>query len=175
MLGSINVNRCYKSGPYPSGGLAAAARAGCLKKVIVMIVPELQVPKCVWIELLDGSDDACDVIVEMEGGTLYTAVFVTLSYLSRQMDLSYAVGCQLPDAPPVRYAVLETPHILVENTQRDTIEDAIDNLLALDVFEGYFTQVSDDQPRGSRTTTGSRATQEVVAAVMSEVLDVKSA
>jgi hypothetical protein len=90
------------------------------------------------------------------------------------MDLSYAVGCQLVDAPPVRYAVLETPHILVENTQRDTIEDAIDNLLALDVFEGYFTQVSDDQPLNIRTTNnGSRATQEMVAAVMSEVLDVK--
>lgn len=139
-----------------------------------MIVPELQVPKCVWIELLDGADDGCDVIVEMEGGTLYTAVFVTLNYLSRQMDLSYAVSRQLTDAPPVRYAVLETSHILVENIQRDTIEDAIDNLLALDVFEGYFTQVSDDQPRSSRTTNnGSRATQEVVAAVMSEVLDVQ--
>jgi hypothetical protein len=139
-----------------------------------MNVSELQLPKRVWIEMLDGSDDACDVIVEMEGGTLYTAVFVTLSYLSRQMDLSYAVGCQLVDAPPVRYAVLETPHILVENTQRDTIEDAIDNLLALDVFEGYFTQVSDDQPLNIRTTNnGSRATQEMVAAVMSEVLDVK--
>lgn len=143
-------------------------------KKVVMIVPELQLPKRVWIEMLDDSDDACDVIVEMEGGTLYTAVFVTLSYLSRQMDLGYAVSCQLADAPRVRYAVLETPHILVENTQRDTIEDAIDNLLALDVFEGYFTQVSDDQPASGRTTNnGSRATQEVVAVVISEVLDVK--
>ncbi len=139
-----------------------------------MIVPELQLPKRIWIETLDGSDDACDVIVEMENGALYTAVFVTLNYLRRQMDLGYAVSRQLPDAPPVRYAVLETPHILVENTQRDTIEDTIDNLLALDVFEGYFTQVSDDQPASGRTSSnGSRATQEMVVAVISEVLDAK--
>lgn len=139
-----------------------------------MIVPELQLPKRIWIETLDGSDDACDVIVEMENGTLYTAVFVTLNYLKRQMDLGYAVSCQLPDTPRVRYAVLETPHILVENTQRDTIEDTIDNLLALDVFEGYFTQVSDDQPLGSRASqNGGRATQEIVAAVISEILDAK--
>ncbi|MGQ9887872.1 MAG: hypothetical protein ACUVSX_05210 [Aggregatilineales bacterium] len=139
-----------------------------------MIVPELQLPKRIWIETLDGSDDACDVIVEMEDGALYTAVFVTLNYLRRQMDLGYAVSRQLPDAPPVRYAVLETPHILVENTQRDTIEDTIDNLLALDVFEGYFTQVSDNQPASSRTSSnGSRATQEMVVAVISEVLDAK--
>jgi len=139
-----------------------------------MIVPELQLPKRIWIETLDGSDDACDVIVEMENGALYTAVFVTLNYLRRQMDLGYAVSCQPPDAPPVRYAVLETPHILVENTQRDTIEDTIDNLLALDVFEGYFTQVSDDQPASGRTSSnGSRATQEMVVAVISEVLDAK--
>lgn len=139
-----------------------------------MIVPELQLPKRIWIEMLDGADDACDVIIEMEGGTLYTAVFVTLSYLSRQMDLGYSVSCQLPDTPRVRYAVLETPHILVENTQRDTIEDTIDNLLALDVFEGYFTRVTDDQAIDGRTTTGSRATQEVAAVVLTEVLDIRT-
>ena len=60
------------------------------------------------------------------------------------MDLSYEVSKQLPDTPPVHYAALETPHILVADLQRETIEDTIDNLLALDIFENLFTQVTDD-------------------------------
>jgi hypothetical protein len=112
------------------------------------------------------------VIVEMEDGGLFTALFVTLPYLQRQMQLGYLVGKQLPDTPPVRYAVMETPHIVVENLNRDTIEDAIDNLLALDVFEGLFTRVTetDDLTSTRTTTTGKRATTEVAAVVLSDVL-----
>jgi len=78
---------------------------------------------------------------------------------------------QLPDAPPVRYAVLETPHIVVEDLKRDTIEDTIDNLLALDTFEGLFTLVTEDEETTTPTTNaGKRATTEVAAVVLSDVL-----
>jgi hypothetical protein len=114
------------------------------------------------------------VIVKMENGEYYAAVFVTLPYLERQMELSYAVSKQLPDVMPVRYAVLETPHILVADLSRETIEDTIDNLLALDIFENLFTQVTDgdgneyEQP--AQRKKGKRATAEVAAVVLTEVL-----
>ena len=139
------------------------------------MVASLLIPKCVWIENHEVAEnpDACDVIVEMEDGNMYTVMFVTVPYLYRQMDLSYAVSKQLADTPPVRYAALETPHILVENLKRDTIEDTIDNLLALDMFEGLFTQVTEDpdETQPVRTTgRGKRATTEVAAVVLSDVL-----
>jgi hypothetical protein len=88
--------------------------------------------------------------------------------------LSYAMSKQLTDAPPVRYAVLETPHIVVDNLNRDTIEDTIDNLLALDVFEGLFTLVTEhDETPTTTTNTGKRATTEVAAVVLSDVLVVE--
>ncbi len=135
----------------------------------------LQIPKHVYMEVHDPAEnpDACDVIVEMEDGCIFTAMFVTVPYLYRQMELSYAVSKQLPDTPPVRYAALETPHILVDNLNRDTIEDTIDNLLALDVFEGLFTQVTEDPDETQTTRTpnnGKRATAEVAAVVLSDVL-----
>lgn len=128
-------------------------------------------PKGVWVEQHDG--DACDVIVQMENGAYYTAVFVTLPYLARQMDLGYEVSKQLPDAQPVRYATLETPHVLVATLDRELIEDTIDNLLALDTFESLFTLVTDDESdevlkRLGRA--GKRATAEVAAVVFNEVL-----
>ena len=88
------------------------------------------------------------------------------------MQLGYSVGQQLADVPPVRYAVLETPHIVVENLKRDTIEDTIDNLLALDIFEGLFTLVTEDEEEitTGTTKTGKRATTEVAAVVLSDVL-----
>ena len=134
-----------------------------------------QIPKRVLIEMYDSAErDACDVIIEVENGMVYTAVFVTLHYLRRQMDLSYEMSKQLPDTPPVRYAALETPHVLVEDTERDTIEDTIDNLLALDVFEGFFIQVTeDDSEDGKIVGKGKRATSEMAAVVISDVLAVE--
>ena len=134
----------------------------------------LQIPKRVYIEASER--DACDVLVEMESGTLFTATFVTLTYLRRQMDLTYEMSKQLTDVPLVRYAALETAHVLVEGIDRDTIEDTIDNLLALDVFEGFFTQVTEEQAEDGRTTNngnGKRATSEVAAVVISDVLSVE--
>ena len=130
----------------------------------------VDLPEQLWIEMQDRAEaDACDVIVKMENGEYYTALFVTLPYLARQMDLSYEVSKQLPYVTPVRYAALETPHILVADLSRETIEDTIDNLLALDIFESLFTQVSDDED----TQPTKRATAEVAAVVVTEVLMVE--
>src|SRR5215475_15882808 len=108
----------------------------------------IEIPRHVWIEMHDSDaneSDSCDVIVEMDSGKIYNALFITFPYLQRQMQLSYTVSKQLPDTPPVRYAVLETPHVVVDNLERDTIEDTIDNLLNLDVFEGVFTLVTEHE------------------------------
>ncbi len=133
------------------------------------------IPKHIWIEKADSSEDAaCDVIVEMEDGCLYTAVFITPPYLRHQMELSCHMAKQL-DLPPVRYTALETPHIVVENLNRDNLEDTIDNMLALDMFEGCFTLVTEDKasaPEGRTHSDGTRATAEVAAVVINEVLSV---
>lgn len=134
----------------------------------------LEIPNQVWVEKHNndlGDPDSCDVIVEMEDGKIYTSPFITIPFLQRQMQLSYTVSKQIPDTVPVRYAALETPHVVVENLERDTIEDTIDNLIALDVFETLFTLVTEDEERPTRTTgVGKRATTEVAAVVISDVL-----
>jgi hypothetical protein len=132
------------------------------------------IPQQVWIESLDEAESgACDVIVELEDGRVYTAMFVTMPYLQRQMDLTYHLSKQLPDVPLARYATLETPHILVENLNRELLEDVIDNMIALDTFEGFFTLVAEDELDNGRTTNdGKRATVEVAAVVINEVLAV---
>jgi len=130
----------------------------------------LHVPEHIWFELHEEGD-ACDVIVQMEDGNVYTALFITLPYLERQMQFNYEMSSQMTDSPAVHYCALETPHILVDNLERDIIEDTIDHLLAMDVFEGHFTRVTDDQtPTTTETQEVKRATQEVAAVVISEVL-----
>lgn len=124
-------------------------------------------PKRIWIEVQECDPDASDVIVEMEDGSYYTALFVTVPYLRRQMELSFEVSKQLPDTAAIHYAVIDTPHILVESLCRDTIEDTIDNLLALDTFETIFTRVIDDADDDVETRA---RTQEVAAVVLTEVL-----
>lgn len=139
----------------------------------------LHIPRRIFVEMHDSLEkDACDVIVEMENGMYYTAMFCTLPYLERQMKLSYEVSLTLPDTPPVHYAALETPHIIVPDLNRDTIEDTIDNLIALDIFESMFTQVTDEdgnEPAYERLANhpGKRATAEVAAVVFNEVLRVE--
>jgi hypothetical protein len=142
-------------------------------------VPNIQIPICVWIEFNHNEDDACDVLVKMEDGTIFTALFVTPNYLNRQMDLTYDLSKQVPDAVPVRLAVLDTPHIAVDDLDRECIEDAIDNLLAMDIFESVFTQVTENPAavaavaESDTTTNSHRATQEVAAVVLSDVLVVE--
>lgn len=144
----------------------------------MVAVSSLMIPKRIWIEMHDPVEaDACDVIVEMENGAYYTAVFVTLPYLARQMDLNRDVSRQLPDTLPVRFTTLETPHIIVADLNRDTIEDTLDNLLVLDTFEAVFTQVTDENGNEYPHTSGrgrssKRATAEVAAVVLNEVLKV---
>lgn len=139
----------------------------------------LQMPRNVWIEKHDDEDQSlcCDVIVEMEDGTIYTAMFVTLAYIRRQMELSFTMTGQMTDAVPVRYTALDTSHVVVEELTRDIIEDTIDNLLALEVFESVFIRVTEDQPseiEAPRTTgSGKLATQEIAAVVISDVLMVE--
>lgn len=142
------------------------------------MVASLLIPRRIWVETQDAENLACDVIAQMENGAYYTALFVTLPYLARQMDLGYEVSKQLPDAMPVRYATLEIPHIVVSSLDRDSIEDTIENLIALDTFENLFTQISDEE--GSEqvnriekhTSKGKLATAEVAAVVFTEVLHI---
>ena len=130
----------------------------------------LAIPERIWIEMHDTAEnDSCDVIVEMEDGAYYTATFVTMPYLERQMELSYQIGKNLTDVPAVRYAAFETPQIVVPDLERETIEDIIDNLLALDTFCSIFTKVTEDE-RDVPQASGKRATAEVAAVVVTEVL-----
>lgn len=132
------------------------------------IVEGLHTPERIWFEL-HREKDACDVLVQMDDGTVYTALFAITAYINRQMDLQFRVTQQLEDTPQVRYCVLDTPHILVEELSHDVIEDTIDNLIALDVFESHFTRVTEiDETR--TIGGGRRATQEVAAVVISDVL-----
>ena len=132
------------------------------------IIEGLHTPEKIWVEL-HREKDACDVLVQMDDGTVYTSLFAVLAYIQRQMDLQFQVTQQLEDTPQVRYCVLDTPHILVEELTRDVIEDTIDNLIALDVFESHFTRVTENHE--TRTSGGGRrATQEVAAVVISDVL-----
>jgi hypothetical protein len=143
------------------------------------MVASINIPVKVWLEYHENehaTPSSCDVLVRMEDGNIYTAHFVTLAHLRRQMDLSYAVTSQIEHTPAVRYAALELPHILVDDLNRDVIEDTIDNLIALDIFESLFTQVTEDSREDDttepRTTSfvGTRATQELAAVVLSDVL-----
>jgi len=140
----------------------------------VLSEPTFHTPDKIWLEL-HREKDACDVIVKMDDGTVYTSMFVTFAYLQRQMDLQLKLTQQLHDTPPARYYVLDTPHVLVEELSRDAIEDTIDNMIALDTFESHMTRVTDTPtPDGKRTTSdGRRATQEVAAVVISDVLVVQ--
>ena len=132
----------------------------------IMIVPEE-----ILCEMHDEGD-ACDVIVQMEDGTVYTALFATLTYIHRQLSLTWMVTESIPDTPPVRYAVLDTPHIIVETLELKTIEDAIDNLVAQDVFESLFTRVTENAraDQADAPSQSKLATQAIAQAVIEEVL-----
>jgi hypothetical protein len=135
----------------------------------------IHAPEELWFEL-NREGDACDVLVKMDDGTVYTATFVTSDYIQRQMDLSFRMTQQLGDTPAVRYAVIDTTHIVVDSLNHETLEDTIDNLMTLDVFESYFIRVTDHEPHQDDPRTqndGKRATREMAAVVISDVLVVK--
>ena len=131
----------------------------------------LIVPDEILCEMHDEGD-ACDVIVRMDDGAVYTALFATLTYIHRQLALTWMVTESIPQTPPVRYAVLDTPHIIVEELRLKTIEDTIDNMVAQDVFESLFTRVTEDEAADAKSDASASqlATQEIAQAVIEEVL-----
>jgi len=138
----------------------------------------LHTPEKVWFEVNDEGD-ACDALVCMDDGTVYTALFVTFEYLQRQLELHFQMTQQMSESPDVPYYVLDTPHILVPDLTREIIEDTIDALMVQDVFESHFTRVTEQEndttsSEPPRTNgDGRRATQEVAAVVISDVLMVE--
>ncbi|NPV66095.1 MAG: hypothetical protein HPY64_02990 [Anaerolineae bacterium] len=100
--------------------------------------------KRVWLDDTEGMrTGSVDVLAEMDDQSLWMARFVTIPYLQEQMDYGLQASRSLRNTPEVRYATIETRHIIVDRLDIDTIEDVIDNLLALDVFESMFALVSD--------------------------------
>ena len=93
----------------------------------------------------EAQRDNADVLVQTDDNLWWRASFVTIPYLQRQMYLSRDVAKDSKYAmAPVRFVAIETPHVIVENLLRDTIEDTIDNLMTLGIFEGVFTQYEED-------------------------------
>lgn len=139
---------------------------------MTLTIEGLHTPEKIWFEL-HREKDACDVLVQMDDGTVYTALFALSAYLQRQMDLQFQVTQQLDDTPQVRYCVIDTPHIIVEELSHDIIEDTIDNLIALEVFESHFIRVTENADSSRTMDGGRRATQEVAEVVISDVLVVQ--
>lgn len=102
--------------------------------------------KRVWIETepkigFDPLRDSADVLVEMEDNKLWQAHFVTLEHLQEEMKLSLDVARQYNGAlAATQFLALETPHVIVEKLTPDIIEDVVDNLMALGIFESVFTE-----------------------------------
>jgi|GEM_PF-649509 len=104
---------------------------------------ELAMIKHIWIEQNESANgetllDNTDVIVETDDGAMWSASFATIPYLQRQMQMSHEVAHGIANMPPVRFVAIETPHVIVENLDQDTIEDTIDNMMTLGVFESVF-------------------------------------
>lgn len=103
--------------------------------------------KRVWIEpepeiAFDPKTDSADVLVEMVDNKLWQASFVTLAHLQNEMRLSLDVARQHDRAlAATPFLALETPHVIVEELTPEIIEDVVDNLMALGVFESVFTEL----------------------------------
>lgn len=107
--------------------------------------------KRVWIEPepelgFDPIADSADVLVEMEDERLWQAHFVTMAHLQQEMRLSLDVAQQHQRAlATTQFLALETPHVIVEKLTPDIIEDVIDNLMALGVFESVFIKFDENE------------------------------
>jgi hypothetical protein len=133
-----------------------------------MIAELMIVPDKIFCEM-HAEGDACDVIVQMENGAVFTALFATIPYIHRQMQLTRMMTESNADTPIASYAVLDTPHVIVDSLERITIEDAIDNLVLQDIFESLFTRVTEEENESEeRTITGGKRTTQAVAAVVIE-------
>jgi hypothetical protein len=104
----------------------------------------------VWIEPapeldFDPETDSVDALVEMEDGKLWQAHFVTLAHLQQEMKLSLDVARQHQRAlATTEFLALETPHVIVERLTSEIIEDVVDNLMALGVFESVFAEFASE-------------------------------
>lgn len=99
----------------------------------------------VWLDRTEEPrQDSVDVLAEMDDNTLWMARFVTIPYLQQQMQYGQEASVALSNTPEARYATIETRHVIVDHVNLDTIENVIDNLLELDVFETMFQPVPTD-------------------------------
>lgn len=102
--------------------------------------------KRVWIDSepeinFDPKTDCVDVLVEMEDCKLWQAHFVTLAHLQQEMALSLEVTRENRQSlAPRQFLTLETPHVIVDELTADVIEDVVDNLMALGIFESIFAE-----------------------------------
>ncbi|MCC6800847.1 MAG: hypothetical protein IT325_12080 [Anaerolineae bacterium] len=109
--------------------------------------------KRVWIEpepevAFDPYSDSADVLVEMEDNRIWQAHFVTLDYLRQEMELSLDVARAHKRAlAATPFLALETPHVVIEDLFQDTVEDVVDNLMVLGVFESVFEQFAGESER----------------------------
>ena len=105
--------------------------------------------KRVWIEqapqmAFNPDTDSADVLVEMEDEQTWQAHFVTMAHLQTEMKLSLDVAQQYNRAlAATQFLTLEIPHVIVEKLTPEIIEDVVDNLMALGVFESVFAQCKD--------------------------------
>src|SRR5258706_5409683 len=88
--------------------------------------------------------DNAEVLVETETGLRWRASFVTIPFLQRQMQLNRAFGQDLDKLHPVRFTAIETPHVILDNLLESTIEETVDNLMTMGVFESVFTLCTDE-------------------------------
>jgi hypothetical protein len=92
----------------------------------------------------DPETDSADVLVEMEDENLWQAHFVTLPHLQQEMQLSLDVARQHNRAlAATQFLALEIPHVIVEKLTPEIIEDVVDNLMALGIFESVFARCDD--------------------------------
>lgn len=102
--------------------------------------------KRIWIDNNEGFDPYggdVDVMVEMENGEMWTAHFVTIPYLQQQLELSAAVADDQKELGTIGFVALETPHVVVQRLTQESIEDIVDDLMALETFESVFDLVID--------------------------------
>lgn len=121
--------------------------------------------KRVWIEPapevdFDPTSDSADVLVELENDELWQAHFVTLPHLQQEMQLSLDVARDYKDLlTATQFITVETPHVIVERLTADVIEDVVDNLMALGVFETVFNIFErNETPRNNGASKGGATT-----------------
>ncbi len=108
--------------------------------------------KRVWIEPapevnFDPTSDSADVLVELENDELWQAHFVTLPHLQQEMQISLNVARDYKDLlTATQFITVDTPHVIVERLTVDVIEDVVDNLMALGVFETVFNIFERSEP-----------------------------